>query len=186
VTPALVLLRGKRHVNKRPPLRPFWFANERHMRFVRQPISLARITRDAGADDVFPNGRSAAIARQNVIEIQFTAIENLAAILARIFVALENIVSRELHFLLRQTIEEQKHDHARHANLPGNGLNHFVFRRGSREIEPAIEIVREKIILRIGGNDLRVAGINKREGAPRRADIHRLPQAIQNQNLTVK
>ena len=46
--------------------------------------------------------------------------------------------------------------------------------------------MREKIILRIGGHDLRVTLINEREGSTRRADIYRLPQAIQNQNLTVK
>jgi hypothetical protein len=30
-----------------------------------------------------------------------------------------------------------------------------------------------------------VACINQREGAPRRADVHRLPQAIEHQNVTV-
>jgi hypothetical protein len=61
-----------------------------------------------------------------------------------------------------------------------------VFWRRLGKIEPAIEIVREKIILRIGRNDLRVPLINEREGSTRRADIHRLPQAIEHQYLTVK
>ncbi len=105
VSPALVLLRGERHMNERPPLRPLRFANESHVRFVRKTIPFARITRDAGANDVFPNRRSAAIARKDVIQIQFAAIENLSAILAGVLVAFENIVPRELHFLLRQAIE---------------------------------------------------------------------------------
>jgi hypothetical protein len=31
-----------------------------------------------------------------------------------------------------------------------------------------------------------VAGINERERAPRRADVDRLPKAIQHQNLTIQ
>ena len=61
---------------------------------------------------------AAAVARQDVIEIQFAAIKNVAAILAGVLVALENVVAREFHFLLRQTIEEQEHDDARDADLP--------------------------------------------------------------------
>ena len=181
-----MLLRCERDMDKRPPLRPLRFADKRHVRFVRKAIPFARITRDAGTNDIFPHRRSTAIAREHVIQIQFTAIENLPAILAGVLVALENIVPRELHFLLRQPIEKQKHYHARHTDLPGNGRNHFVFRRRFGKIEPAIEIVGEEVVLWIGGDNLGVPLINERESATRRADIHRLPQAIQNQNLTVK
>ena len=45
VSPALVLLRREGDVHERPPLRTLRFANQRHMRFMRQPISLSRITR---------------------------------------------------------------------------------------------------------------------------------------------
>jgi hypothetical protein len=186
VSPALVLLRRERHVNKRPPLWPLRFSDERHVRLMRETVALARIARNARADHVFPNRGSTAIARQNVIEIQLAAIENLAAILTGILVALENIVPRKFYFFLRQTIEKQKHNHARHSDLPGNGFDHFVFRRRFGKIEPAIEIVRQKIIFRIGRNDLGMSRINKREGAARGADVHRLPQAIENQNLTIK
>ena len=82
-----------------------------------------------------------------MIEIQFAAIENIAAVLTGIFIALENIVPRKLHFLLRQAIEEQQDDHTRHANLPRNGRDHLVLRRRPGKIEPAIEVVRKKIIL---------------------------------------
>jgi hypothetical protein len=61
-----------------------------------------------------------------------------------------------------------------------------VLRRRFRKIEPTIEIVRQKIVLRIRRNDLRMASVNERKCAPRRADIDRLPQAIENENLTVK
>ncbi|MEY2540017.1 MAG: hypothetical protein QOG67_3757 [Verrucomicrobiota bacterium] len=53
-----------------------------------------------------------------MIKIQLIPIENMAAILARILVALENIVPSELHFLLRQPVKQQQNDDARHANLP--------------------------------------------------------------------
>ena len=79
---------------------------KRHVRFMRQSIALARVTRNAGANHVFPSRQAAAIARHHVIEIQIAAIENMAAILAGVFVALENVVPGKLHFLLRQPIEE--------------------------------------------------------------------------------
>ena len=152
----------KRDVNKRPPLRPLRFANQCHVRLMRQPISLARVARDAGANHVFPRRQAAFVARQHVIEIQFAAIENVAAILAGVLVALEDVVPGKLHFLLRQTIEEQQHDDARHPNLPRNRRDHFVLvRRADGKIAPAVEIVRQEIVLRIGRNDLGVALIKR-------------------------
>lgn len=183
--PTFVLRRRESDVQKWPPLRSLWPANQRHLRFLRKPVALARVTRDARTNDILPRRRAAAIARQDVIEVQLNAIENVAAILAGVLVALENVVPGELHFLLRQPIEEQKNDHARDANLPRNGGYDFVLRRGRREIAPALEIMRQKIVRFIRGNDLGVAGINQRERAPRRADVDRLPEAIQHQNLTI-
>ena len=45
-------------------------------------------------------------------------LSSMPTILAGVFVPLENVVSRELYFLFRQSIEKQKHDHARHPDLP--------------------------------------------------------------------
>ena len=78
-----------------------------HVCFLWKPIAFARITGDARADDVLPCRRPSPITRHHVIEIQFAALKNLAAILAGVLVALENIVARELHFLFRETIEKE-------------------------------------------------------------------------------
>src|SRR5256886_10898670 len=107
---------------ERPPLRPLWLADETHVRFLWKPVAFARVTRDAGANHIFPRRHSAAVTRHDMIEIQITSLKNLPAILTDIFVALENIVARKLDFLFRDTVEKQKHDHARDTNIPRNVL----------------------------------------------------------------
>ena len=120
-----------------------------------------------------------------MIEIQLISLENIAAILAGVLVALENVVTRKLHFFLRETIKKEQHNHARDSDLPRNGRDHFVFWRGYRKIAPAFEIVRQKIACFVRRDDVGMACIDQRKGAARRADVHRLPQAIEHQNLTV-
>jgi len=46
--------------------------------------------------------------------------------------------------------------------------------------------MREEIIRDIRRDDLRVPLIEKRKSAPRRANIYRLPQAVEHQHLTVQ
>src|SRR5260370_18989862 len=110
-----------------------------------------------------------------MIEIQLISLENPAAILARVFVPLENIVTSKLHFLLRETIKKEQHDHARNSDLPRNGRDHFVFWRSYRKIAPTFEIMRQKIVGFVRRDDVAVRCINQREGTPRRAEIHCLP-----------
>ena len=183
--PAFMLRCRKSDLNKRTPLRPLRFADKMHVRFLRQPIAFAGIARDARANHIFPRRRSASFARHDVIEIQVVALKNLPTILTRIFVALENVVTRELHFLFRKTIEKEQHDHARHANLPRDRCHHFVFRRGRGKIAPALKIVRHEIISFIRRDNVGMAGVDQRERTPRRTDVDRLPEAVQDQNLTV-
>src|SRR5438067_370526 len=123
-----------------------------------------------------------------MIEVELLALENLAAILAGIVVALEDIVAGKLHFLLRQPIEKQKYDDARHPDLPRDRRDHFVlgFRRGDGNVEPAREIVGREIVLLVGRDDLRVSLVKEGKGATRRADVDRLPKAVEHQDLTVK
>ena len=183
--PAFMLWRRKGDVQERAPLRALWFANETHARFLGQPVAFARVTRNARANHVFPRRRPAAIARHDVIEIQIVAIEKLAAVLTGVLVTLENVVTRELNLLLGQPIEKEQHDHARDANLPGNRRNQFVVRRGRGEIPPTVEIMRQEIVLCVRRDDVGVSSVDERKRAARRADVDRLPQAIQHQDLTV-
>src|SRR5439155_9586720 len=108
VPPTLVLRGGERDVQERPPLRPLRFANQTHLRFLRQTIAFARVTRNARANHVFPSRRSAAVARHYVIEIQIVTVESLAAILAHVLVPLENIVAGKLHVPFRDRFEKEE------------------------------------------------------------------------------
>jgi hypothetical protein len=45
--------------------------------------------------------------------------------------------------------------------------------------------VRQEIVRFVGRDDLGVTRIHQRKGAARRADVHRLPEAVEHQNLTV-
>ena len=185
VPPAFVLRRRKCDVHKRAPLRTLRFANQTHLRFPRQAVALARIARDTGANHVLPDGESASVARHDVIEIQVVPLKNLAAVLAGVLIALENIVPRKFHFLFRQPIEEEQHDHTWHPNLPRNCRNDFVIGRGGGEVAPTVEVMRQEIVFVIGRNHMGMARIHQRKRAARRADVDRLPKAIQHQNLTV-
>ena len=188
MSPALVLLTVESNMQERPPLWTLRFPNERHVRLAREAVALPRVTRNAGADDVFPSRQAAFVPWQDVIEVQLLALENLPAVLAGVIVALEHVVAGKFHFLLRQAIEKKEDNDAWDADLPRDRRDHFVLGLGRRDgkITPAGEIVGREIVLLIGRDDLGVSLIEEGESAPRRADVDRLPEAIQNQNLTVE
>ena len=148
-------------------------------------IAFDRVTRNAGANDIFPRRHPAAIARDHVIEIQIVAIKSLAAVLTGVLVALEHVVPGELHFLLRQPIKEQEHDHAGHADPPGNRLHELVVGRIGRKIAPAFEIVGQEVVGVVRRHNVGMTGIDERKRPPGAADVHRLPQAVEHQNLTI-
>jgi hypothetical protein len=187
VSPTFVLLARKSDVDERPPLWPLRFPNQCHVSLMRKAIALSRIARNTGADDVFPRGQAAFVARQDVIEVQLLTLENLAAILAGVVVTLEDVVAGKLYFLFRQSIEEEKNNHAWHPDPPRNRRDHLVLglRGGERNIQPAREIMRREIVFVIGRDHLGVTLVKQRKSTTRRANIDRLPKAIEHQNLTV-
>ena len=133
-------------MDERPPLRPLWFADQTHVRLSREPISLSRIAGDARANDVLPRRVPSTIARHDVIEVELAAVENLAAVLTSVLIALENVVTSKFHFLLRKPIENQEHDYPRDTNLERNCGDDLVVRCVGRQITPAFEIVRHEIV----------------------------------------
>ena len=139
--PAFVLRRLECDLHKRTPLRALGFPDQRHLRFTREAVPLLGVARDTGTNHVFPRGRAAAVARDDVVEVEIVAIEHPAAVLAGVLVALEHIVTREFHLLLREAIEEQQHDHARDADLERNRRDQFVIGRVRGEITPAFKIM---------------------------------------------
>ncbi len=184
--PQIVLRSGKRNLHERAPLRPLRFPNQTHVRFPGEPVALARIAGDAGANHVFPGRRSAPVARHDMIQIKIAPVKEMAAILAGVFVALEHIVAREFYLLFWEPIEHQQHNHPGNADLERNRCDHLMLGCGRRQIAPALEIVREKVVGVIGRNNLGVPRIDERKSPAGRADVYRLPKPVEHQNLTVQ
>ena len=184
--PEIVLGRSKRDLNKWTPLRSLRFSDQAHVRFTWKPVALARIARNTRANHVFPSRRPAPVARHDVIQIKVTPIEELAAVLAGVFVSLKHVVSGEFYFLLRKPIEYKQYDHPRDSDLERDGRDRFVIGRVRGQIAPAFEIVRRKVVRVIRRNDLGVSCVYEREGAASRANVHGLPKPVKHQNLTVQ
>lgn len=179
------MLRAEGHVDERTPLRSLRLPDQRHVSLMREAISFSGITADARTDNVLPSGQAATIPRKHVIEIEVRAFKDIAAVLAGVFVPLEDVVPGKFYFFLRQPIKEKEDDDPRHPDLPRNGGHYFMIGRARGKIAPALEIVSEEIVSGIGRNDLSVALIEEGKGATGRANIDGLPKAVQHQHLTV-
>lgn len=123
VFPTVVLVETEVDLHERTPLGSLRLFDEMQSDFLRRVIGFLGITLDTGTDDVFPRGGAATIARDNVIQIQVLPVEDVAAVLAGVAVALEDVVARELHFLLRHAVVREQQDHAREADAEGDGFN---------------------------------------------------------------
>ena len=121
-----------------------------------------------------------------MIQIKLATIKELAAVLAGVLVALKHVVSGEFYFLLRKPIEHEQHDHPRDLDLERDGRDHFMIGRVLRQIAPAFEVVREKVVRVIRRNNLGVPRIDEGKGPTGRADVYRLPEPVEYQNLTVQ
>src|SRR5688500_15174652 len=98
--PAIVVLSAEINLDEGTPLRPLGLADKMHAGFGRSTVGFAGVTTNAGAHDVFPGSGAATIAWHHVVEIQIFAIEKLPAVLAEVFIPLENVVAGELHLFL--------------------------------------------------------------------------------------
>lgn len=102
--PAVVAVQAEVDLHEGPPFRALGLANEMQAGFLGRVIGFLRIALDAGANNVFPRSRATAVARNDVVQIQIFALENNAAVLAGVFIALENVVPGEFHFFLRHAV----------------------------------------------------------------------------------
>src|ERR1017187_9563447 len=91
VLPTVVVMQAEVDLDERPPLGPFGLADKMQAGLLGRAVGLLRVAFDAGADDVFPRRRAAAVARDDVIQVQILAVEDAAAVLAGVFVALKNV-----------------------------------------------------------------------------------------------
>lgn len=138
-------------------------------------VTLPRITGDAGTDDVLPGRLTPPVAGKNVIEIEITAVQGLATILAGVFIAFEDVVARELNFFFGEAFEKKQNNDPRDPDVNRDRLDHFRLRADPGEVLPTIEIMSEEIALFVGGNHLGVSLIEKGEGPAYRTRVHRLP-----------
>jgi hypothetical protein len=184
--PAIVFLEAEVDLHEWAPLRPLRLANQVDTGFLRCAIGFARIALDAGANNVLPGGRAAAVARNDVIEIQILSIERLAAVLAHIFVALENVMPGELDFFLWQVVIDHQQNDARNADAERDGSDGFGMRFLLRKIMPFAETVGLERAVGAVENRLGVALKKQGEGATSGADIYRLPQPVQDQHMLVE
>jgi hypothetical protein len=184
--PAFVLVQAQVDLHEGTPLGPLGLADKVHAGLLRGVIGLAGIARNTRANDVFPSRWAAAIAGNDVIQVQVFAVEGLAAILTGVVIALENIVPCEFHFLFGKAVEHDEQDNARHADLEGNGADALGVRLLIGKVLPLIEAESLKgAVLRIE-NDLSVAFEEQGERAPGGADINSLPQPVQHQHVLIE
>ena len=178
VLPTLMRLGGEGDIYKGSPFRAFRFSSQTHIRLMRETIPFPRIAGNAGTNNIFPGGLPSTIAREDVIQVEHFAREHPVAILAGIFIPLENIVSGELHLFFRKPLKHQKNNDPRDANLHGNGLSHLPVGMALGKIPPTFEVVSDESLAGVGVHHLRVTLIEKRECPARAAGIHGLPEPV--------
>ena len=173
--PTVVLVEAEINLHERTPLGSLRFLHQMQASLLRSAVRFARITRDAGADNVFPRRRTAAITGNDVIQVQVFAIKQMAAVLAGVAVAVEDVVARELHLLFWHVVIREQQDDAREADAKRDRVDGFWMRRLLGEVVPRGKVVGLKRTVCVIENDLRLALKEQRESAPRCADIYRLP-----------
>ena len=183
--PTVVVRQAEIDLDKRTPFGPLGLAHQVQGGLLRGAVGFLRVAADARTDNVLPRGRPPAVARDDVIQIQILALEDPAAVLAGVAVALENVVPGELDFLLGKAVEHHEQDHPRHPDFKGDGGNGFPMRFQRGKIPPLVETEGLEGALLVAQDDVGMALEQEREGAPGRADIDRLPKAVQHQHVLI-
>jgi hypothetical protein len=160
----------------RLPRRPDRLAAERHAGLARRAVGLALVASDAGEHAVRPVGDAAVGARHDVVDRELARARLLAAILAHVAVALENVATAECNGRLRLAVVARQRDDFRHAQSRADRLHEgfAVARAQSRPVAP-----RERLVV----GDVDDAGCvvpNEHECARDRGDVYRLPVAVEH------
>ena len=117
MTPTVVDAACKGNIHEWTPFRPFGLLQELHLCLMRKSIPLAGIARYAGTHDIFPCSLASAITGKHVIDVQIIPLKEMAAVLARVFVALKDIETCELHLFLWQSVEKAEDNDAGNPDL---------------------------------------------------------------------
>lgn len=67
--PAVVMMQAEIDLHERPPFRALGLSNEMHDGFLRSAIGLARVTLDAGTNDILPGCRTTPVPRDHMIQV---------------------------------------------------------------------------------------------------------------------
>ena len=140
------------------------FAQEFHIGFGRELVSLLAVARMAAGDKIFPGGGTTAGAGNHVVERQFTRRQHFAAVLAGIAVAQQDVLPRQSPALVRNTTVFEKTDH--------RGNSHGKARS-----------VQEMTVLFLGHRD---ALEHKHNGATRSAHVDRLVGGVEHEHGRVQ
>ena len=186
VTPAVIDSAGEGDVDERAPLGPLRLPEQLHPCLVGKAVSLARVAGNAGTDNIFPSGLSTAVARKDMVDVEIRPVEVNAAILTGVFVALEDVVSRELDFFFWKPVKKTKNDDPGNPDFQRDGLEHSRFGIGDGKMPPTGKIMGQKIARPVGRDNLRMPLVKKRERTPRRTGVDGLPQPVEHENRLVK
>jgi len=148
-------------------------------------IPLSAIATNAGSHDVFPRRFSAAISGHYVIHVQFLCDKRIAAVLATMPIAVEQILTIELHFPQQHSIIVPEKKHTRHSHrLTHSMYQAATFRRWRLcgKSKPRISIKKTKASV-LGIDDLGMLKRKQTERSFHTHHVHRLPQSIQYKRL---
>ena len=120
-----------------------------------------------------------------MVQVQIPPLKNFSAILAGVPVALENIVPGEFDLLFRQPVKQAEQDDARHPDFQRDAVDAVHVRLLHGEVPPLRKTEGvERAVVPIK-HHLSVAFKQEGESATNGANVHRLPEAVQHQNMLV-
>ncbi len=184
--PTVVPVQRKGDLRERTPLRTLRFLHQMHSGLLWRPVCFLGIALDTGADDVLPGRRATPVPGNHVVEVQVFSVERPPAVLARILVTLKNVVTRELHFLFREMIVNQQEDYPGQPDPKCDAAYALVVWLLDGDMAPLIEIESLKAPVVPFQHRLRVSLEKERQRPAHGADVNRLPQPIQYQNVLIE
>ncbi len=175
-----------RNHQKGTPARALRRTQQAHACLPWGPVAFACVTLDARADNIFPGGGALTVTWDDVVQIQFLAVQDPPAILALVLVAFEDVVAGEFDLLAGKPVEEGEKDDLGDSDLEGNRVDRIrVPGVLCREMAPSLEIQGGEFIAAVV-HHMGLTLKEQTESPPGRADIDRLPEPVQNQHICVK
>ena len=121
------------------------------------------------------------IPRDNVIQIQIPPIFQLPAVLAGIGVPFEDVLPSQFNLFFRNPVKKHQYNNPWNTDSEADGANCILTLIVLAELLPPMEIEGPKIIpCTIPLYHLGMPHIQEAKGPPNRANVHRLPEAVQD------